>query len=70
MRQTLIVYLMLIILAELWGSSFLFLKSILDTLPPLSLAVGRIALGALFLLLIVKLRSLTLPLSDGIGYSF
>ena len=70
MRQTLIVYLMLIILAALWGSSFLFIKSVLDALLLLSLAVGRIALGALFLLLIVKLRSLTQPLSDGIGHSF
>jgi len=37
---------LLLILALTWGSSFYFIKEAVETLPPLSLAVGRIAIGA------------------------
>jgi drug/metabolite transporter (DMT)-like permease len=47
---------LLLILALTWGSSFYFIKEAVETLPPLSLAVGRIAIGAAVLLIIARAK--------------
>ena len=53
---------LLLVLAFTWGSSFFFIKSAVDNgLPPLSLAVGRIAIGAAMLLAIAFARGQSLP---------
>lgn len=57
---------LLFILALTWGSSFLFIKQAVDTLPPLSLAVGRIAIGAAMLLAIAFAKGQALPRGSGL----
>jgi drug/metabolite transporter (DMT)-like permease len=52
---------LLLLLALTWGSSFLFIKQAVDTLPPLSLAVGRITIGAVLLLTIARAKGQTVP---------
>jgi drug/metabolite transporter (DMT)-like permease len=48
-------------LAAIWGSSFLFIKVLGDSWPPLWVALGRIALGALTLLAFLAVRRERLP---------
>ncbi len=52
---------LLLLLALTWGSSFYFIKEAVDTLPPLSLAVGRIAIGAALLLAIAHAKGQAVP---------
>src|SRR4051812_29020629 len=47
--------------ALIWGTSFMFIKDALTGLPPVYIALYRIALGALALLLYLALRRLPLP---------
>lgn len=53
-------YALLAILGALWGSSFLLIKLAVATVPPLTVAAGRICVGAALLLAIVMLRRLPL----------
>jgi drug/metabolite transporter (DMT)-like permease len=48
-------------LGFVWGSSFIFIKLGLELLTPFGVAFIRCALGALTLLLIAKLRNISLP---------
>jgi drug/metabolite transporter (DMT)-like permease len=57
---------LLLLLALTWGSSFLFIKHAVDTLPPLSLAVGRIAIGAAMLLIIARIKGQRMPRDLGL----
>jgi drug/metabolite transporter (DMT)-like permease len=57
---------LLLLLALTWGSSFLFIKQAVDTMPPLSLAVGRIAIGAAMLLAIAFAKGQALPRGGGL----
>ena len=57
---------LLLILALTWGSSFYFIKQAVDTLPPLSLAVGRIAIGAAMLLVIARIKGQQMPRGLGL----
>lgn len=57
---------LLLLLALTWGSSFLFIKQAVDTLPPLSLAVGRITIGAIMLLLIARAKGQKAPRGLGL----
>ncbi|MFW6639810.1 DMT family transporter [Nocardiopsis algeriensis] len=52
-----------ILLALIWGMSFVFIKVAAQSLAPLQLSFGRIAAGALPLLLVVVLRGRRLPTS-------
>jgi drug/metabolite transporter (DMT)-like permease len=54
-------YLLLILLAAVWGSSFLFIKLAVATLPPISVAAGRIGIGAIALTMIVSVRGMRWP---------
>src|SRR5262245_65881583 len=56
---------LLLLLALTWGSSFLFIKQAVETLPPMSLAVGRITIGAAMLLAIAFAKRQAVP--RGIG---
>src|SRR2546423_13145487 len=51
----------LILLACLWGSSFLFIKVALDGLSPVQIVLGRMTAGAFVLLAIVAGRHERLP---------
>jgi drug/metabolite transporter (DMT)-like permease len=54
-------YGLLIALGAVWGSSFLLIKWAVQTIPPATVATGRIAIGAIVLLLIVALRRHSWP---------
>jgi drug/metabolite transporter (DMT)-like permease len=54
-------YLLLGLLGLLWGSSFLFIKLAVATIPPLSVAAGRLACGALLLWAATRARGIALP---------
>lgn len=51
----------LIALSILWGGSFFFVEIALTGLPALSVVFGRVALGALCLLALLRLARLSLP---------
>ena len=48
-------------LGLIWGSSYLWIKIGLESLPPLTLISGRLILGAAFLAIVVALTHQTLP---------
>lgn len=48
-------------LGLVWGCSFIFIKLGLEFLTPFGVAFGRCALGALTLLIVVKLKKIDLP---------
>ncbi|CAB4665423.1 MAG: EamA family transporter [Actinobacteria bacterium] len=48
-------------LGLVWGCSFIFIKLGLEFLTPVGVAFGRCALGAMTLLLIAKIRGISLP---------
>lgn len=52
---------LLMLLSLIWGGSFFFNEIILRQLPPLTLVLGRTGLGALFLLMIVRLSGHKMP---------
>ncbi|MDD9937076.1 MAG: DMT family transporter [Myxococcales bacterium] len=54
-------WLLLSLLSVLWGTAFTFTRTALDGLPPLSVAAGRILLGALLLTAIAYGRGTPLP---------
>lgn len=47
---------LLILLASLWGPSFLFIKVAVQDIPPLTLALGRVIIGAALLLAVLRWR--------------
>jgi drug/metabolite transporter (DMT)-like permease len=54
-------YGLLVALGAVWGSSFLLIKLAVETIPPITVATGRVAVGALTLALIVTVRGLNWP---------
>lgn len=53
--------LLMVSLAALWGPSFVFIKVGVETIPPLTLVFGRVALAALLLYLVLRLQHGRLP---------
>ncbi len=53
----------LIMLASLWGPSFLFIKVAVADIPPLTLVLGRVGIGAVLLTLLLWFRGQQLPRS-------
>ncbi len=51
----------LLLLAALWGPSFLFMKVAVAEVPPLSIAASRVLIGAAFLLIVLRLQRKHLP---------
>ncbi len=49
------------LLAALWASSFPLAEVALWSLPPLSVVAGRVGIGALTLVVLLRLRGLALP---------
>jgi drug/metabolite transporter (DMT)-like permease len=52
------------LLAGLWGSSYLFAKVALATIPPLTLVALRVTIAAAFLLLVLRAQGVRMP-QDG-----
>ncbi len=55
-------WLLLLLLASLWGSSFLFMKVAVQDLPVFTVVLGRIGIAALLLTAYVYLRGMRFPL--------
>ncbi len=53
--------LLMILLAALWGPSFVFIKVGVETIPPLTLVFGRVALAAVLLYLVLRWQHGRLP---------
>ena len=54
-------FLWLILMAVLWGPSFLFIKVAVEDIPPFTLVLGRVGIAALLLYLVLRLRGRHLP---------
>jgi drug/metabolite transporter (DMT)-like permease len=54
-------WVLLLALTAMWGSAFMFVKLGLATVPPATLVASRLALGALLLYIVMRLRGLALP---------
>jgi drug/metabolite transporter (DMT)-like permease len=52
---------LLFALVAMWGSAFMFMKIAVATVPPATLAAGRLVIGASVLLVVVHARGLRLP---------
>lgn len=51
----------ILLLAALWGPSFLFIKLAVTDIPPLTLVVGRVGIAAVLLYLVLRLQGRNLP---------
>ncbi len=58
------------ILATLWGASYSFIKVGVETIPPVSLIAARTLIAGCILLLVMRLRGITLPKDRGLWLSF
>ncbi len=54
-------WVLLLALTAMWGSSFMFIKLGVATVPPATLAASRLALGAVLLYAVMRMRGLALP---------
>lgn len=54
-------YVLLAVLAALWGSSYLLIKLALASIPPISVMAFRVSLAAVFLLLVMRWRGERFP---------
>jgi drug/metabolite transporter (DMT)-like permease len=53
----------ILLLACLWGPSYLFIKLAVEEVPPLTMQVGRVGIAALILVLVVWYRGTAIPRS-------
>jgi drug/metabolite transporter (DMT)-like permease len=65
-RGSLSDWLLLLALALLWGTAFLFIKITLFELPPVTLVATRLSIAAVVLTLVMRARGLTLPREPGV----
>lgn len=61
---------LLLSLAMLWSSSFTFIKVAVETIPPLSVAAGRLTLAAVLVVAVARLRGLRFPDERGLLLKF
>jgi len=54
-------WVLLLALTAMWGSAFMFIKLGIATVPPATLVASRLALGALLLYTVMRMRGLALP---------
>lgn len=54
-------FLLLLVLAALWGPSFLFIKVAVAQIPPLTIVLGRVGVGGLLLYGVLRLQGRNLP---------
>ena len=59
-------YAMLLLLSAIWGSSFLFIKIAVDTVPAVTVTAVRIATGAAILYAAARLAGQSLPRGAGV----
>ena len=56
-------YALLLLLGAIWGSSFLLIKVAVATVPPVTVATGRVVVGAVFMAAVLAARRKPLPRS-------
>lgn len=61
---------LLALLSFLWGSSFTLIKVALETVPPATIVAGRLAIGTVLLMLLVKARRIEIPTAPAIWGAF
>ena len=61
---------LLLSLATIWSSSFAFIKVAVETIPPLSVAAGRLTLAAVLIVAVARLRGLRFPSDKGLWPKF
>ncbi len=54
---------LLFLLAAMWGPSFVFIKVAVETIPPITMVFGRVALAAILLYLFLRLQNGRMPSS-------
>ncbi len=59
-------FFLLLFLAALWGPSFVFIKMAVETIPPLTLVLGRVGLAAIILYVVLRVQNGRLPQSPTI----
>lgn len=64
MSQNLKNFFLLLLLACCWGPSFLFMKVAIKDVSPLVITCGRLLIGGVLLLLILKVKNISLPKPD------
>lgn len=69
-RQGATAWALLLALVAMWGSSFLFNKIGVASVPPATLVAGRLAIGALILLLVMRWQRLQLPPAGPIWWRY
>lgn len=52
---------LLVLLALIWGGSFTLIKVAIDTVPPVTMVAARVAVAALLLVLLARMRGYALP---------
>jgi drug/metabolite transporter (DMT)-like permease len=60
-QRTLIDWALLLALVAMWGSTFMFNKLAVATIPPVSVVAGRLVLGLITLVVLLYARGLRLP---------
>lgn len=60
-KQSLRNWTLLLSLVAMWGSSFMFIKISIATVPPATLVASRLLLGAVILYIVMHARGLSLP---------
>jgi drug/metabolite transporter (DMT)-like permease len=63
MRDHITDYLLLLLLALIWSSSFLLIKIGVETIPPFTLTAGRLCIAAVLLWLFLGIRGQGIPLN-------
>src|SRR5438309_11246463 len=54
-------FLLLMLLATLWGASYTFIKLGIATIPPITLIAARTLIAGLLLLAVLRLRGIAMP---------
>ena len=70
MRMGGIEWALLLLLSLLWGGSFFFATVAVAEIPPLTLALGRVAIASLALLAVLRLRGQAMPASASTWRAF
>jgi drug/metabolite transporter (DMT)-like permease len=63
-------FLWILLLAAVWGPSFLFIKVAVQDIPPLTLVMSRVGLAALVLYLILRIQGGNLPRLGRVWFKF
>ena len=59
-------WVLLFALVAMWGSAFMFMKIAVASVPPATIAAGRLVIGAAVLLIVIRARNLRLPALSGV----